>query len=141
LGGIKQLANQTLWFGLSNILGRFISYLLTPILLYSYHAGEFGDISILFASAAFLNIVFTYGMETSYFRFNQVEDEKKVFNTAFSSLLLTTLLFSFLLMPQAQQLANMMELDEHPDYVIWVIAIVALDTLAVLPFIQTQICR
>jgi O-antigen/teichoic acid export membrane protein len=77
LGGIKQLANQTLWFGLSNILGRFISYLLTPILLYSFHAGDFGDISILFASAAFLNIIFTYGMETSYFRFNQIEDERR----------------------------------------------------------------
>jgi O-antigen/teichoic acid export membrane protein len=134
LGGIKQLANQTLWFGLSNILGRFISYLLTPILLYSYHAGEFGDISILFASAAFLNIIFTYGMETSYFRFNQVEDEKKVFNTAFSSLIITTLLFSFLLIPQSQQLANMMQQSEHPDFVVWVIAIVALDTLSVLPF-------
>lgn len=134
MGGIKQLANQTLWFGLSNILGRFISYLLTPILLYSYHADKFGDISILFASAAFLNIVFTYGMETSYFRFNQVEDEKKVFNTAFSSLLLSTILFSFLLIPQAQQLANLMQQSEHPDFVVWVIAIVALDTLSVLPF-------
>ena len=134
MGGIKQLASQTLWFGLSNILGRFISYLLTPILLYSYHAGEFGDIAILFASAAFLNIIFTYGMETSYFRFNQVEDERKVFNTALSSLLLTTLLFSFLLIPQAQLLANMMQQSEHPDFVVWVIAIVAFDTLSVLPF-------
>jgi len=134
VGGIKQLANQTLWFGLSNILGRFVSYLLTPILLYSFHAGEFGDISILFASAAFLNIIFTYGMETSYFRFNQVEDERKVFNTAFSSLLLTTLIFSLVLILQAQLLANMMKQNEHPDFVVWVIAIVALDTLAVLPF-------
>jgi len=134
LGGIRQLANQTLWFGLSNILGRFISYLLTPILLYSYHAGDFGDISILFASAAFLNIIFTYGMETSYFRFNQVEDERKVFNTALSSLFLTTLIFSLVLIFQAQLLADMMQQHEHPDFVIWVIAIVALDTLSVLPF-------
>ena len=134
MGGIRQLANQTLWFGLSNILGRFISYLLTPILLYSYHAGDFGDISILFASAAFLNIIFTYGMETSYFRFNQVEDERKVFNTALSSLFLTTLIFSLVLIFQAQLLADMMQQHEHPDFVIWVIAIVALDTLSVLPF-------
>ena len=119
---------------MSNILGRFISYLLTPILLYSFHAGDFGDISILFASAAFLNIIFTYGMETSYFRFNQVEDERKVFNTALSSLLLTTLIFSLVLTFQAQLLADMMQQQEHPEFVIWVIAIVALDTLSVLPF-------
>ena len=128
------MANQTLWFGLSNILGRFISYLLTPILLYSFHAGDFGDISILFASAAFLNIIFTYGMETSYFRFNQIEDERKVFNTALSSLLLTTLIFSLVLTFQAQLLADMVQQHEHPDFVIWVIAIVGLDTLSVLPF-------
>ena len=128
------MANQTLWFGLSNILGRFISYLLTPILLYSFHAGDFGDISILFASAAFLNIIFTYGMETSYFRFNQIEDERKVFNTALSSLLLTTLIFSLVLTFQVQLLADMVQQHEHPDFVIWVIAIVALDTLSVLPF-------
>lgn len=119
---------------MSNILGRFISYLLTPILLYSFHAGDFGDISVLFASAAFLNIIFTYGMETSYFRFNQIEDERKVFNTALSSLLVTTLILCLILTFQAQLLADMMQQHEHPDFVIWVIAIVALDTLSVLPF-------
>ncbi|MEY3178556.1 MAG: hypothetical protein RJB42_797, partial [Bacteroidota bacterium] len=30
LAGIRQLANQTIWYGLSNIVGRFINYLLTP---------------------------------------------------------------------------------------------------------------
>lgn len=67
LAGIKQLANQTIWYGLSNIVGRFINYLLTPILTYIYGSSDYGDISILFASAAFLNIIFTYGMETSFF--------------------------------------------------------------------------
>jgi len=134
LGGIRQLAKQTIWYGLSNIFGRFINYLLTPILTYIFSPDKFGDISILFASAAFLNIIFTYGMETSYFRFNLIEDEKKVFNTSFTSLLFTTVLFSILLMIPLQELAGLMKLDEHPEYVVWVIGIVALDTMAVLPF-------
>ncbi|MFN5422068.1 MAG: lipopolysaccharide biosynthesis protein [bacterium] len=134
MSGIRQLAQQTIWYGLSNIVGRFINYLLTPILTYIYDAEKFGEISILFASAAFLNIIFTYGMETSYFRFNQIESETKVFNTGMTSLLITTVLFSFILIYSSQGLANFMQLNEHPEYVVWVILIVAFDTLAVLPF-------
>lgn len=93
MSGIKQLASQTAWYGLSNIIGRFINYLLTPLLTSIYAPAAFGDISLLFAIAAFLNIIFTYGMETSYFRFIQLEEEKKVFNNALSSLLITTALF------------------------------------------------
>jgi O-antigen/teichoic acid export membrane protein len=134
LSGIKQLANQTIWYGLSNIVGRFINYLLTPILTYFYAPAQFGDISILFAYAAFLNIIFTYGMETSYFRFTQNVEEKKVFNTAFTSLLLSTTLFCLLLLLPVQHVANFMEIGKHPEYVIYVVGIVAFDTLAVLPF-------
>lgn len=134
MSGIRQLAQQTIWYGLSNIVGRFINYLLTPILTYIYDAEKFGEISILFAAAAFLNIIFTYGMETSYFRFNQIESETKVFNTGMTSLLITTILFSLILISYSQNLANFMQLNEHPEYVVWVILIVAFDTMAILPF-------
>jgi O-antigen/teichoic acid export membrane protein len=73
-------------------------------------------------------------METSYFRFNQQIEEKKVFNTAFTSLLISTTLFSLLLLIPAGQVASFMELGNHPEYVMYVVGIVALDTLAVLPF-------
>jgi O-antigen/teichoic acid export membrane protein len=134
LSGIKQLANQTLWYGLSNIAGRFINYLLNPILTYIYAPEQFGEISLLYAYAAFLNIIFTYGMETSYFRFNQQLDEKKVFNTAFTSLLISTSIFSLILLIPAGKVASLLELGNHPEYVAYVVAIVGLDTLAVLPF-------
>jgi O-antigen/teichoic acid export membrane protein len=73
-------------------------------------------------------------METSYFRFNQQLDERKVFNTAFTSLLISTTIFSLVFILPAGEIASLMELGNHPEYVIYVISIVALDTLAVLPF-------
>jgi O-antigen/teichoic acid export membrane protein len=111
-----------------------VNYLLNPILTYIYAPEQFGDISILYAYAAFLNIIFTYGMETSYFRFNQQIEEKKVFNTGLTSLLISTTIFSLILLLPAQHVANFMEIGQHPEYVMYVVAIVALDTLAVLPF-------
>ena len=134
LAGIKQLANQTIWYGLSNIVGRFINYLLTPILTYIYASAEYGDISILFATAAFLNIIFTYGMETSYFRFTQKEEQQKVFNTTFSMLLITTTVLLVLLLYPIQYIANAMNLSEHPEWLVYVVLIVALDTFSVIPF-------
>lgn len=138
MSGIRQLANQTIWYGLSNILGRFISYLITPILLYIFDAEKFGEISIVFALAAFLNILFSYGMETSYFRFNQLETEKKVFNTTFTSLVISTAVFAVVLFALAEPLASMMQLPGKEELVRWTIAIVALDTLAVIPFAQLR---
>jgi O-antigen/teichoic acid export membrane protein len=108
--------------------------LLTPILTYIYGSADYGDISILFATAAFLNIIFTYGMETSFFRFTQIEEPKKVFNTSLSMLLMTTALFALLLILPIQFIADVMKLGAHPEWLIYVVLIVALDTIAVLPF-------
>ena len=131
---IKQLASQTFWYGFSNIFGRFLNYLLTPLLTTIFASEKYGDISILFASAAFLNIVFTYGMETSYFRFNNLYPENEVYNTGLTSIFLTTILFTVLLMIPIQSLAGLMELKDHPEYIQWLLWIVALDTLTALPF-------
>ena len=134
LAGIRQLASQTLWFGLSSIVGRFINYLLNPILTLIYAAEPFGEISILFAGAAFLNIVFTFGMETAYFRFSRDHEFRQVFNNTFVIILSTTTFFTILLLLNKEPLATFMGVGKHPEYVVYMVLIVALDSLTVIPF-------
>jgi O-antigen/teichoic acid export membrane protein len=134
LSSIKKLAGQTIWYGLSSILGRFLNYLLTPLLTTLFFTDEYGVISLLFGYAAFLNIIYTYGMETSYFRFSSIQPEKKVYNTASSSIWITTLIFTAVLLLLRQPLAGFIDIPSHPEYISWIIIIVALDTLAVMPF-------
>jgi len=131
---IKQLASQTFWYGFSNIFGRFLNYLLTPLLTTVFASEKYGDISILFASAAFLQIIYSYGMETSYFRFANMYPEKKVYDAGLTTLTVTTVLLTAVLFIPVQSFANYMEIGSHPEYIKWVLLIVALDTLAVLPF-------
>jgi len=138
LSEIKKLAGQTFWYGLSSIFGRFLNYLLTPILATIFASAEYGKITTLFTIAAFLNIVFTYGMETSYFRFSSLQPESKVYNTSSSSILITTALFTAILLLSAGGLAVFLELPDHPEYISWVILIVALDTLCVMPFARLR---
>jgi O-antigen/teichoic acid export membrane protein len=138
LSSIKKLAGQTLWYGASSIFGRFLNYLLTPLLTTIFGSAEYGDISILFAAAAFLNIFYTYGMETAYFRFSNQRPEKEVFGAASTMLILTTLIFTVVLFSGTSWLANIMKLEKHPEFVRWVLYIVALDTLTVLPFARLR---
>jgi O-antigen/teichoic acid export membrane protein len=57
-----------------------------------------------------------------------------VYNTGLSTLVVTTILFTAILFIPVQSLANYMEIGSHPEYIQWVLLIVALDTLAVIPF-------
>jgi O-antigen/teichoic acid export membrane protein len=68
---LRKLAGQTAIYGVSSIVARFLNYLLTP--LYTsrgvFAPAAFGVITSLYAWTAFLNVVLTYGMETTFFRF------------------------------------------------------------------------
>ena len=138
MSSIKKLAGQTIWYGLSSIFGRFLSYLLLPVLTKVLDENEYGKISTLFVIAAFLNVIFTYGMETSYFRFSSLQPESKVYNTSTSSILITTIILTVLLLLSAGGIAAFLELPDHPEYIIWVILIVGLDTLCVMPFAKLR---
>lgn len=138
MSGIKTLAGQTIWYGLSSIFGRLLNYLLTPILTAIFVEKEYGKISILFTIAALLNIIYTYGMETSYFRFSSTHSESKVYNTASTSIFFTTTLFTVVLLLFAQPIAGFYELGANPEFVVWIILIVGLDTLAVMPFAKLR---
>ncbi len=134
MSSVKKLAGQTLWYGASSIFGRFLNYLLTPLLATIFASADYGKITTLFAIAAFLNILYTYGLETAYFRFTAKEPEAKVYNNCVSSLLITTTLLTAVFLIVSKPIAAFLEIPNNPEYVQWVVLIVALDTLAVLPF-------
>ena len=140
---LKKLAGQTVWYGLSNIGARFLNYILTPIVTYLLHTqagqAEYGDYSVLMAAIAFVNVVYTYGMETAYFRFSSSgENREKLFQTAFSSLFVTTILFSVVFILFRQRIDIFLGLDSHPEYITWCVMIIAIDTMAAIPFARLR---
>ena len=90
-----------MWYGLSSIAARFINYLLTPFLTYSHHVktSDFGKMGLIYSALPVLNVLFTYGFETAYFRFSSREEYKKtIYSTTAISLFISTCLFTLLLM-------------------------------------------
>lgn len=140
---LKKLASQTLWYGLSNIAARFIFFLQTPIVTYLLKdiQGQqaYGEFTVLYTGISILNILFTYGMETAYFRFAaQKEEAGKLFSTSFGTLILSTLALSVLFILFRQPIANFIEQPAHPEYVSWAIFIIAFDTLSAIPFARLR---
>lgn len=138
MSSIKKLAGQTLWYGLPTIGSRFLGYILNFSLSFIYHAADTADLTQIYAIVPFVNILFTYGVETSYFRFSQEKDKNQLYNTLNVSILTTTILFSAILLLFSQELANATLMPTHPEYFIWLTGIIFLDTLATLPFAKLR---
>jgi O-antigen/teichoic acid export membrane protein len=138
LSGIKKLASQTLWYGLPTIGSRFLGYILNFSLVFIYHSVETADLTQIYAIVPFLNILFTYGVETSYFRFVQDRDKYKLYNTLNTSLIVSTFILSAILLLFTKQLADATFMSAHPEYFVWLTGIIFLDTLATLPFAKLR---
>ena len=138
MSSIKKLAGQTLWYGLPTIGSRFLGYILNFSLSFIFHAADTADLTQIYAIVPFVNILFTYGVETSYFRFSQEKDKEQLYNTLNVSILITTVVFSIVLWMLSQPLANATLMPSHPEYFTWLTGIIFLDTLATLPFAKLR---
>lgn len=144
MAAIKQLAGQTLWYGVSNIGAKFLNYLLTPLLTYlmadTSGVRDYGDYSLLYSWIAVANIIFTYGFETGYFRFSNKEgvDRNSLFQTAFGSLFITTIGFVLLLSYFRVPINDFLNLEGHPEYITWCLYLIGLDALTTIPFAKLR---
>ncbi len=132
---IKKLVSQTAIYGLSSIVGRFLNYLLTPLWTGVFIASQFGVITEMYAYVAFLVILLTYGLETSYFRFTTKNefDSKNVYTTIISSLIVTSTIFIGLSFFFSQEVAEWLMYPDHSEYVAWFAIIVGFDALTSIP--------
>ena len=83
---LKSLASDTLIYGISTIVGRFLTFMLTPIYSNYIKGPEYGDVIYIFSIIAFLNIIYSFGMDSAFFRFFKKDDKseiKKVFSLSY----------------------------------------------------------
>ena len=137
---MKQLAGQTAIYGLSSILGRMINFLLVPLQTAVLTQSEYGINVDFYSLIAFLIVVVTFGMETSYFRFSEQKglDERKVFGaslTMISLVLVAIALFAYMFQ---QPILAALRYQDSPQYLFYLVAILALDALSALPFARLR---
>lgn len=132
---LKKLASQTAVYGLSQMVGRFVNYLLVPLHTALFDTAEFGVNTLMYSYVTFFNVLLTYGMETAFFRFSQKQDNPaQVYSTALTSLISSSLFFGLLFGVFSPQIASVINVPEHPEYVVYFTAIIALDAISAVPF-------
>jgi O-antigen/teichoic acid export membrane protein len=78
-------------------------------------------------------------METAYFRFIQKNEHKNdLYNTASVSLISSTCFLTLILILFNQQIAEVVSVGEHPEYVTLMALIIAFDCLTALPFAKLR---
>jgi O-antigen/teichoic acid export membrane protein len=141
LSSIKKLAGETLWYGGSTIVAKFLNYLLTPFLTYNMadKMEDFGKIGLIYSLIPIFNVIFTYGFETAYFRFSgNKEKNKNIYSTAALSLFISTILFTILLWANKHFLGQTIGLEAFPDIIKLMILIIAVDTVTAIPFAKLR---
>lgn len=131
-----------MWYGVSNIAGRMLTYLLTPYLTYMLTGPkgqlEFGRYSFIYLCLPVMNVLYTYGMETAFFRYSTTEEPRKLYRTQLTAMLLSTLLLTGLLLLFRGPLSVFAEIPSHPEYIGWCAAILGLDALSALPYARLR---
>ena len=140
MSALKKLAGETVIYGVPSIIGRFLNWWLTPLYCLMFLPDEFGILSNILAYVAFLQVVLTYGMETSYFRFAGRSDfPEKVFTTTMISLTITSLIFIALVLGFSTHISTWISYEGHRNYIIWMGITVALDAISAIPFAKLRL--
>lgn len=138
----KKLASQTAIYGVSSIVGRVLSYFLVSVYTAHFAAAEYGIVTGLYAYVSFLNVAFTYGLETTFFRFanRPGADRRELYNRTMSLLLLSSVAFTLGLAALARPLLGLLDLPPgHEEYAYWVALILGFDAIAALPFARLRL--
>jgi O-antigen/teichoic acid export membrane protein len=139
LSGVKQLAGQTLWYGVPTIMRRFLGYIMNLSLpLIFAQPAITADLTQVYAIIPFLSVLFTYGLETAYFNFSRDFDQKKVYSTLSVSLIVSTIFFTVILLLFRDNIAQWANLEKHPEYITWMIAILFFDAISTLAFARLR---
>ena len=137
---LKKLAGQTAIYGISSILGKTINFLLLPIYTAYLAKEELGSFTAIYAFIAFLNIIFTYGMETTYFRYATGKglDPQKVFAQIQSLLITTSISMGAIIYFSAPTLASWLGYEGQEYLFRWMAWILAIDAVLALPYAKLR---
>ena len=133
---MKSLAKDTVVYGLTNIVSKFLNWLLAPLYIRVLAtSAEYGIVTNLYAWVSVILVVLTLGLETGLFRFINTSDKpQQVYATCLKVLSVPVLLFLLIGLTQTQAIADFLKYPLHPEYVGMFVVIVALDALMSLPF-------
>ena len=135
---MSSLAKDTAIYGVSSIVGRFLNYLLVPLhtRFINPASGGYGIVTEMYAWAALLFVLLTFGMETTFFRFasKEGENEQMVYSTTLRLVGTVALFFIALVFLFISPISGFLGYPDHPEYVMCFAIIAGLDAFQAILF-------
>ena len=137
---LKQLAGQTMIYGLSTILARVINFLLVPIYTRVLDTANYGVVTEFMAYIAVLQVVLVLGLETGCFRFANREgvDQKKVYSSAFVTVFCVGATFLALMLAFAGPISSALGYEGYDACIKYMGGILSLDAITAILFAKLR---
>jgi O-antigen/teichoic acid export membrane protein len=136
---VKKLASDTALYGISSIVGRFLNWLLVAVHTRVFDQPKLlADNNQLYVWVILLNILYTYGMETAFFRYAKKENRQEYFNLILSYIILTSIIFSVIIFFFATPIINWMGFPGKERLIVWFAIILATDAIAAIAFVKLR---
>lgn len=137
MGAIKSLAKDTMIYGISSIVGRFLNWLLVPLYTYIFTEAEYGTVTYIYGITALALLILIYGMETGFFRFanhERYKDPMEVYSTTLISLAVSSSAFFIGIMCFLPEVTESLKFGHHTSYIWMMAAVLAMDAFTAIPF-------
>ncbi len=142
---LKQLSKDTAVYGISTIVGRFLTFLLVPFYTHVFSTSAYGIVSNLYIFIALFNVVVIYGMDSAYLKFASmpiVDDERDNFSTPYLSVLAVSLVLNAAVILLKGPIYWILDIPSNYYYLIYFVgAILFVDSITVIPFIKLRLER
>jgi O-antigen/teichoic acid export membrane protein len=135
---LKKLAGETLSYGFSTILGRSLNFLLVFVHTWAFLPAELGINVKLYGYMAIANILYTYGMETAYFRFAK-EAPEKYYQLILTAIIATSGVLTLGLFVFAEPIMQSLGYPGKGLFLNWLALILAIDAITAIPFAKLRL--
>ncbi len=141
MANIRRLAGDTVWYGLSSIVGRVINILLLPVITSVLPVTQFGGYSTLYSMVGILFVFYTLRLETAYFRFGSEEGkEQTTYSSALTMVYGISIFLSVTLFLLPGPIISLLNLsDDYRIYIPMLAVILFFDAINEIPFCQLRL--
>ena len=141
MGVLKKLASDTALYGVSSILGRVIGYLLVPLHTAVFGPGPLAEQVTYFLWVALLNVIYVFGMETTFFRFASREKDRfqEFYNLSITAILTVSCIGSGMIILLSSSIAEEFGYPGRGQLVSWLAIIMVIDALVAIPYARIRL--
>ncbi|WP_026474308.1 lipopolysaccharide biosynthesis protein [Alkaliflexus imshenetskii] len=136
---LKSLAGETVIYGATTMIGRLLNWLLMPFYIRTITTQEYGAIVNIYGIISILLVMFTYGLETGFFRFSRLKQSDTVYKTSIIMLAVTSAILVLFMAFLSPSISSVYYDGQYSASLLLMGLIVAFDSFLAIPFANLRL--